>query len=298
MSADLGERILAQIAKATSQKPAHAADVLALVGGEEPAYWAAIDQLYAERRINTAHIKRKTDSEPWLAIWPTGVCLPSAPMSGKSLSGLFVRHRLGDFHAAHAPRSNPTPQPTPKPALIQKTEPNKESVMDMPTNNRRPHGTLQEAIAQHMTGRTIDNAVTVTKLANLLCDAPQNIRFAVQAMAKKGVLLVTERKNGGRTAAAYYDAATVAAAAPTGEQEATPGTVTTVAEQVAHDDLATLTGQADAVEPDRVRFALWDDGTLVIFDGDEVLKYGPSDTRRLALLLGVPGTTLSPQTGV
>ncbi|MCC4116378.1 hypothetical protein LLG90_13540 [Aromatoleum toluclasticum] len=321
---NLPDRILGKIAKANGQRPARAADVLALVGGAEPGFWAAVEQLYREHRINTAHIQKKGDPEPWLAIWPTGVCLPAAPQSGKTLSGLFVRHRLGDFHAAHAPRSNPKPEATPKPAPNPKTEPNKEPVMDMPTNIRRPHGTLQDAIAQHLTGRGAAGAVTVAELANLLCDAPQNIRFAVQAMAKKGVLLVTERKNGGRTAAAYYDAATVAAEAPAASQES--AAVPTVAEEPAaisdalataepepaatspvavdrrapqplyrdgdltvaeiHDDLASLAGAA--AEPVRVRLALWDDGTLVIADGDEILQYPADVTRRLALLLGVP----------
>lgn len=40
-----------------------------------------------------------------------------------------------------------------------------------------------------------------------------------------------------------------------------------------------------------VRFALWDDGTLTITDGDDILQYGPDVPRRLALLLGVPGTS-------
>ena len=40
---------------------------------------------------------------------------------------------------------------------------------------------------------------------------------------------------------------------------------------------------------DSVRFALWDDGTLTIADGDEILQFDPDTTRRLALLLGVPG---------
>lgn len=344
--ADLHGRILVAIAKATSQRPAHAADVLALVGGEELAYWAAIEQLYVERRINTAHIKKKPDPEPWLAIWPTGVCLPATPQSGKTLSGLFVRHRLGDFHAAHAPRSNPKPETAPRPAPIQKTEPNKEPFMDMPANKRRPHGTLQEVLAQHMAGRGIDNAVTVTELANLLCDAPQNIRFAVQAMATKGALLVTERKNGGRTAAAYYDATTAPAEAE--KPAATP--VQTAAEVLAQiadaaaepDSAATVPAvdrrapqplyragdltvsevpanvavpvgvSSDKVahvtdfwecaaregNPDsHIEFALWSDGRLDIVDGAELFQIPPGAVKRLALLLGVPGTTPFPPLG-
>lgn len=39
-------------------------------------------------------------------------------------------------------------------------------------------------------------------------------------------------------------------------------------------------------EPARVEFALWDDGRLSIYDGDEIQQIDPADTERLARLLG------------
>ena len=40
--------------------------------------------------------------------------------------------------------------------------------------------------------------------------------------------------------------------------------------------------------PARISFALWDDGGLSIYDGDELLQIAPADVARLARLLGVP----------
>ena len=47
--------------------------------------------------------------------------------------------------------------------------------------------------------------------------------------------------------------------------------------------------------PARVSFALWDDGGLSIYDGDDLLQLPPADTARLARLLGVPGSPLHTQ---
>ena len=48
-------------------------------------------------------------------------------------------------------------------------------------------------------------------------------------------------------------------------------------------------------KPARVSFALWDDGGLSIYDGDDLLQLPPADTARLARLLGVPGSPLHTQ---
>jgi len=48
-------------------------------------------------------------------------------------------------------------------------------------------------------------------------------------------------------------------------------------------------------KPARVSFALWDDGGLSIYDGDDLLQLPPADTARLARLLGVPGNPVPAQ---
>lgn len=92
--ADIVTRILAQIKQASSKRPARAADIAALIGGPEAAFWATLEQMVAAGLVATAHIQRmKRDAEPWLAIWPTGVVLTPARLSGASLSHLFTPQR-------------------------------------------------------------------------------------------------------------------------------------------------------------------------------------------------------------
>ncbi len=45
----------------------------------------------------------------------------------------------------------------------------------------------------------------------------------------------------------------------------------------------------DDIEVDDIRFALWDDGSLSIAEGNVLRNYSRDAVRRLALLLGVPG---------
>ena len=104
----LVERILAVLAKAkaTSRRPARAADIAALIGGPEAAFWAALEQMVGAGLVATAHIQRmKRDAEPWLAIWPTGVVLTPARLSGASLSHLFTPQR--PLHEALRDASTP-----------------------------------------------------------------------------------------------------------------------------------------------------------------------------------------------
>lgn len=49
------------------------------------------------------------------------------------------------------------------------------------------------------------------------------------------------------------------------------------------------------IHTDRINFALWDDGGLSIYDGDELLQLPPAATARLARLLGVPGSPVPAQ---
>lgn len=104
---NIADRILAAIAPNNSKRPARAADVFAQVGGAEAEFWTALEALLRTTRIHTAHIQRPAqgDTVPWLAIWPTGICLPPRALTGAHLSGLFVRHDSTALKRAHAPRS-------------------------------------------------------------------------------------------------------------------------------------------------------------------------------------------------
>jgi len=105
----LAERILAAITRNNSKRPARAADVFAQLGGTEADFWAALEGLLRNTRIHTAHIQRPAqgDTAPWLAIWPTGVCLPAPAWSASRMSSLFVRHDSAALKKAHSPRSRP-----------------------------------------------------------------------------------------------------------------------------------------------------------------------------------------------
>lgn len=58
-------------------------------------------------------------------------------------------------------------------------------------------------------------------------------------------------------------------------------------------DLTAAAAQVSAATPAKAQFALWDDGGLSIYDGDELLQIAPADVIRLARLLGVPGCQLA-----
>lgn len=173
MPADLGERILAQLAGHDSKRPARADDVAALVGGDEPAYWAAIEHLKGTSQINCAHIKRGTDPEPWLAIWPTGIPARMDTWHDLNARGHFNTHR------------SYTPQ------------------------------RLPQSIAARRAAQEIEMKQSPT--ATQVPDMPRA----------------------------------------------------------------------------RTQFALWDDGGLSIYDGDELMQIPPADVARLARLLGVPGAQLA-----
>lgn len=73
MAAPLPDRILAAMAGHDSKHPARSVDIAALVGADEAAYLVALKALLDQRSVNCAHVLRKGDAAPWLAIWPTGV---------------------------------------------------------------------------------------------------------------------------------------------------------------------------------------------------------------------------------
>ena len=219
MTLPLTERILAAIARATSQHPARADAVRSRTGADEAAFAAAIEQLAAGRRLNCAWIQQAGDAAPWLAIWPTGLPAKSAAWTGGSHSALFVTHRPNDLYQAHAPRSTPktAPTPTPEPEPSAMKTPRKKSQRPDPID--ADFAAIAEAVAS-------------------MEPEPEPLP---QPHYGAGDLRVTE----------------------------------------IHDE-----------SPARIEFALWDDGRLSICDGDEIVLIPSDAVCRLALLLGVPGTTL------
>ncbi|HRD34049.1 MAG TPA: hypothetical protein PLR02_07315 [Rhodocyclaceae bacterium] len=200
---DLANLILAKLARASSKRPARAADVAALVGGHEPDFWRALEQLVVHRQVATAHIQRPArDPEPWLAIWPTGLHAAPGGWTGNSHSCLFVpttpTHEA--LHAAQAPRVRavaPEPDPAPVPAV------------------RRPVGELQKAVLTAARGRSRANALRFVDLGAQLNSTNQTLVCCVRRLASQGRLGIAEVAPRGNSRLAVYDLAAEAKAVAT-----------------------------------------------------------------------------------
>ncbi|ANQ83667.1 hypothetical protein dqs_0591 [Azoarcus olearius] len=277
----LEERILAAIAKASSKQPASADDVLAIVGGDASAYWTALEQLIQTRQIATAHVQRPaTDAAPWLAIWPTGVVINVGRVTAAVLSRLFVPQRRSAVRDAHAPRSAAIAPP--------KTVAVKEPVMTTtaaPKKTRESASLNRASIAEMVRGRTAANGLLVSTIAGRLSLTTQGTDYLIKAMIASGQ--VDRIRLPGQTADRIYD--------PTAIDAAAPEAVTPEQPAYRHDDIQVhelVAGDVQTVPPSPdVRFALWDDGSLSVCDGDEITLLPADAVKRLALLLGVPRET-------
>ncbi|MCK2095662.1 hypothetical protein [Thauera aromatica] len=291
----LAAEILERIAGHDSKRPACAADVAALVGGDERAYWAAIEQLKREGRINCAHIKRGTDPAPWLALWPTG--LPPRRDSWKELNA------RGHFNLQRITTSQRFPQ---SPATRRHIE---DIIMRHETPAAAP--SRRDRIAELVRGRPLAEGLPLAEIALELGVSIEGVRYLVKSLL--GGQRVARGRLPGEYADRLYDpAAAIAPDHSAAADEMVDAPETPAAPLVADAIVTGLAAIADALgdmEPaddigvdapppstiaaEPVRFALWDDGTLTIYDGDDLLQYAPADVRRLALLLGVPGCGLS-----
>jgi len=294
----LPDRILAAVARSDSRRPARAADVAVVIGGAEAAFWAALERLIGERRINTAHVQKQGDRAPWLAIWPTGLTARSAAWTSDSHGALFVKPRPDDLFLAYAPRVAATPG-------------NKSAPVQEPKEmeNHRKKGQLKTQFVALVAGLGPDRAITLAAAAQKLGCSVESLRHTARTLAEKGEVGETTLESSGRDVHAYH-AATPSPAVP--EPVAPKAPVLAAAEQGAV-ALAQPEPRPAPVEPPpqplyragdirvteihpdeaaQIEFALWDDGRLTIAEGDEILLLPAEATKRLALLLGVPGSEL------
>lgn len=123
---ELTDRILEALAKATSKAPANAEVTRGFLDVPQAEFNTALERLARECRISTAHITRQ--GKTWLAIWPTGVCMPSAGWSNNSHSVLFEPSApiVPALRDATAPRTRPA----------RATRKAQESAMPAPTPTR------------------------------------------------------------------------------------------------------------------------------------------------------------------
>lgn len=314
MPADLGERILAQLAGHDSKRPAHDADLLALVGGDESTFWSAIEALKGTGQINCAHIKRASDPGPWLAIWPTG-----------------ARPRMDSWHALNAsgyfsPRKTFTPQRMPQTLAARRAAQEIEMKQSPPATEQR-----RQKIADLVAGRPLAEGLPLKAIAAELEITTEGVRHLIKSMlGGQRVALGKLPKDHGHRAydpgaaspaadhsglsaemadppADHFRGATKMVEQPAAEAPAV--LVTTAApvcaglaaiadalgdmEPADDIDLTAAAAQVPDMPRARTQFALWDDGGLSIYDGDELMQIPPADVARLARLLGVPGAQLA-----
>lgn len=217
MSDSLQQRVLAVIAKASSQQPARALDVGRQIGAGQVALEGALRGLLATRQIATAQIQRRGDSAPWLAIWPTGVMLTNGAWTGTSHSGLFANPAPGRFPTAPVPskdarpdlgrasRTKPTLASLPRPLVAAKPVVPKPMATAQPVARRRATP-LQDRIRARVKGHDMAHAVPLTDLAAHACCNLAAIRVAVAALVEKGELAYLVTGGGNRRKALAYDA--------------------------------------------------------------------------------------------
>lgn len=278
--AELPDRILQHIGRATSQQPARAEEVRAALGLAASDFDPALQLLARDCRINTAQIQRRGDAAPWLAIWPTGVCLPSAAWNNNRHSVLFPRDApiVPALRQASAPRVRQATQ-----AL---RAPKQE---ESPMHTRHKRGELPALALAAL--RAAPAPLTVAELAQELDTSVENTRQLIYRLVDKELVENIGVRLGGT---AHQFRATGFAAEPATPAQSAPDEVVAASPQLAHAAPKSPPDQPDGPAAPRLEFALWDSGALDIYDGDGLVQLAPADTARLARLLGVPGNNAYP----
>ncbi|WP_287365193.1 hypothetical protein [Thauera sp.] len=289
--AALMQQIATLIASNDSKRPARAPDLVAQVGGDEAAFWKALEQMKRDARINTALIKRGQDPEPWLAIWPT--CLPPRNDTWKDLNS------RGHF-AIHPSHTTPPrfpqaadPERDPRPDLRRITHPKEPAMKATPASHTRIEADRnRQQIADLVRGKPMSEGMTVKDIANALGLSTAATSYLIDTSKTDSV--ARGRKEGQR-ADVVYDPR-VDAAATEGDAGAAEEAITS---SDSSDLITTLhcrkgkfmkvTSPVRPSKANRIEFSLWDDGRLSIHDGDDLVQLTGADTARLARLLGVPG---------
>lgn len=285
MTASTEDRLLEAIRKADSAHPVtlDKAAIAAEIALE--AATAAAERLYQQRRINRC--ERSAGGHTVTLIWPTGAVKPLGAYTGASHGALFVKTTPAPqaLHAAHAPKVQPVPAPR-----VEKNEgivmPEKSSEAAAPAGNaRRSTADVCEIVDGLISGRPMSKPVGQREIAEALgyrsVGGVPNLMKRILGYQGMGEY-IGKIKHGICTY--YYD---------TQAQEDTPATAPSAAAQHARTAEAFAQPPAQAprspVDPDDAcSFALWDDGRLSIYNGQEHIEVQPAQVKKLALLLGVP----------
>lgn len=279
MATPLPEQIMAAIARADSRNPASADAVFpTLRGVPRAAFDAAVIALEQQRRICICLITSFGITR--LVLWPTGVSAPaSASWSNGAHEHLF---------ATDTPRRFPAPQKTIQEKSMKTT--------------RKPSEDKLTGIRNAIAGRTEADAVMLVDIGLSIGIQKEvvaaTLKSALAHLVDAGEAATVMRKApSGRTAIHVYDPSaeatgdtpttTAPAAAPVTSADIPPPIRGLTGRVIAEDELDKVVPQD---QPEQARFGLWDDGTLTIMAGDDVIQLDKPQVKRLALLLGVSAT--------
>lgn len=268
MAAPLPERIMAAIARADSRNPASADAVFAALRGvSRAAFDAAVIELEQQRRICICLITSFGITR--LVLWPTGVSAPAA--ASWNNEHLFT---------PDTPRRFPV---RPKPV--------KEKSMK---NTRQPSQDKLTGIINAIAGRSQADAIKLVDIGESIgldrASASATLKSALDHLVKAGDAATVMRPGEtGRMSIHVYDPSAVAT-----DSVAAPATSTDLPSLPSLDSWTeraraegARTTPASQDQPEQARFGLWDDGSLTIVAGDDVIQLDMPQVKRLALLLGV-----------
>lgn len=213
-AATLAERILAKLKGHSSQRPARAEDIIALVlasGGDATAAWDTLATLIAQRQVCDALIT-KAGQPAYQAIWPTHIVPRTGGWTGSRHSGLFDRSRLPQRLPI-----GPRPDHDPRPDLGYATA--KQRRAHAPTEAKAPakgHASTRESaqrqqqIAYAVAGRPLSRAIKVADLADQFDVSAECIRRHGRQLEAQGLVTLSTIMSAGRRIAVAYDPRAVA----------------------------------------------------------------------------------------
>lgn len=303
----LSERLLDAIRKADPQHPMRLDQVALKLGECMEDLTAAAQNLYDARRINRCD--RTCAGLTTTLIWPIGSANAPGKPTGAHLSWHFAPSRpmRESMRLAHAPRIQPKPaaatppvaQPAPQPTPT-KEEP---AVQPHPAKKtRRSSKDVHDVFDAIISGRPETNPVRNDEIAAALgYKSPNMIGKMVKHWldVDDGATWVGVKKVS--RALCYYDKEATPAATPApaaAAESPAPKPATAPGAERLHQRARDAYAQPRREDAPRqpvgadepagsCSFALWDDGRLSVYNGDDHIEIAPVYVKRLAVLLGV-----------
>lgn len=310
--------ILAALKGASAQQPLDAGALTRKLAGAGHVLLSnelldEMDDLVKRRAANTARVSRDGGQTFAPVYWPTGV--PPTPFN--AFRSPIKTHTEADAAAAHAAQaaaeasraacgreSSPTPlcemgetsQETSMPRIAKPAKPTESKQSDVipaapvpPRRKAAAGAVIAEAMAA-VAGRSAVHALRAEELIRL-CPAAgslNSLKATLRSLAAKAQIGVEYRREGGHLLAYYHglDAPTLndghemnlETLRRLGSDDPAPAP----GKKVDADAVAKAAAELDLDAPGATRFALWDDGQLLLAAGDDMMVLDAGSTRRLA----------------